>query len=359
MLAYTIRRLLLIVPTLLGILALNFAIVQAAPGGPIERMVAELQGDAVDATTRFGGAGTATATAIGSGPGRGAIGLDPAIIAELEREFGFDRPWPERFATMVGNYLTFDFGRSFFRDEAVIDLIARTLPVSITLGLWTTLLVYVVSLPLGIAKAVRAGTPFDAVTSLAVITAYAVPGFLFALLLVVLFAGGGVWQVFPLRGLVSDNWAELSWGARILDYLWHAALPVTALVLGGFAGLTLLTRNAFLEELGKPYVTTARAKGLSPRGVLWGHVFRNAMIVVVAGFPQAFIGVLFTGALVVEVIFSLDGLGLLGFEAAVNRDYPVLFASLYILTLLGLLANLAGDLLTVAVDPRIGFEARR
>jgi microcin C transport system permease protein len=289
---------------------------------------------------------------------RGARGIDPDLIRQLERQFGFDRPAPERFVTMMRNYLLFDFGSSFFRDRPVIELLVEKLPVSISLGLWTTLLVYLVSIPLGVAKAVRDGSTFDVWTSAVVIVGYAIPGFLFAILLVVLFAGGSFLSWFPLRGLVSDHWAELAWPARVLDYFWHIALPVTALVIGGFAGLTMLTKNSFLEEINKQYVVTARAKGLTRRRVLYGHVFRNAMLIVIAGFPSAFVGILFTGALLMEVIFSLDGLGLLGFEAAVNRDYPIMFGALYVYTLLGLLLNLVSDLTYVAVDPRIDFESR-
>ncbi|HYE48271.1 MAG TPA: microcin C ABC transporter permease YejB [Azospirillaceae bacterium] len=357
MLAYAVRRLLLLVPTLLLILAVNFLLVQLAPGGPIERLAAELEGEAVEATARIGGGGGGTAAAE-PGAYRGARGLDPEIIRELEREFGFDRPWPERFARMVAGYLAFDLGRSFFRDRPVTELVLQKLPVSVTLGLWSTLLVYAVSVPLGMAKAVRDGSAFDAWTSGLVVVGYAVPGFMVAVLLVVLFAGGSYLSWFPLRGLTSEGWEEMSLPGRVLDYLWHAALPVLSLVLGGFAGLTMLTKNSFLEELRKPYVTTARAKGLAPRRVLYGHVFRNAMLVVLASFPQALVGVLFTGALMVEVIFSLDGIGLLGFEAVVNRDYPVIFGTLYLLSLLGLLMNLAGDLVAAWSDPRIDFGAR-
>ncbi|HYC03932.1 MAG TPA: microcin C ABC transporter permease YejB [Azospirillaceae bacterium] len=356
MLAYAARRLLLLIPTLVLILAVNFLLVQLAPGGPIERLAAELEGEAVDATARVGGAGAS----VQADPGayRGARGLDPELIKELEREFGFDRPWPERFARMLGGYLTFDLGRSFFRDRPVAGLILEKLPVSLTLGLWSTLLIYAASIPLGIAKARRPGSGFDAVTSGLVVVGHAVPGFMVAVLLVVLFAGGSFLAWFPLRGLTGEDWAALSPLGKALDYLHHAALPVLSLVAGGFAGLTLLTRNGFLEELAKPYVVTARAKGLPEGRVLYGHVFRNAMLVVISSFPQALVGVLFTGALMVEVIFSLDGLGLLGFEAVVNRDYPVIFGTLYVLSLMGLLANLAGDLAAAWADPRIDFGAR-
>jgi microcin C transport system permease protein len=294
----------------------------------------------------------------GSSTYRGARGLDPELIRQLERQFGFDRPAHERFFRMLRSYVTFDFGASFFRDQRVIDLIVQKLPVSVSLGLWTILLIYLISIPLGVAKAIRDGSTFDVWTSAVVIVGYAIPGFLFAILLVVLFAGGSVFAWFPLRGLVSDHWALLPWPARILDYLWHIMLPVTALVVGGFASLTMLTKNSFLEEINKQYVVTARSKGLTRRRVLYGHVFRNAMLIVIAGFPSAFIGIFFTGALLIEVIFSLDGLGLLGFEAAINRDYPIMFGTLYIYTLVGLLLNLVSDLTYVAVDPRIDFATR-
>ena len=363
MTAYIFRRLLLIIPTLLGIMIINFAIVQAAPGGPVERLIAELTGTGVAATARITGEGGDTAAPARSGGEgeskyRGARGLDPELIAEIERMYGFDKPPHKRFLQMIKNYAVFDFGESFYRDRSVVGLVLEKMPVSISLGIWTTLLVYLISIPLGISKAVRDGSRFDVWTSGVVIVGYAIPGFLFAVLLVVLFAGGSFLDWFPLRGLVSENWEELSWPARILDYFWHITLPVLALVIGGFAGLTMLTKNSFLEEINKQYVLTARAKGASERRVLYGHVFRNAMLIVVAGFPSAFVGVLFTGSLLIEVIFSLDGLGLLGFEAAINRDYPVMFGTLYFFTLLGLLLNLVGDLMYVAIDPRIDFETR-
>lgn len=366
MLAYVLRRLLLMIPTLFGIMVLNFLIVQAAPGGPIERVVAQLQGNAVDATARFtgsaggdSGASQQPQTTGDSGSRyKGAQGVDPELIKELEKQFGFDKPLHERFFQMMGNYLTFNFGESYFRNERVVDLVLSKMPVSISLGLWTTLLVYLISIPLGIRKAVKDGSAFDVWSSGVIIAGYAIPSFLFAVLLIVLFAGGRYFEWFPLRGLVSDNWADLSWPQRILDYLWHVTLPVTAMVIGGFASLTMLTKNSFLDEISKQYVLTARAKGLTENRVLYGHVFRNAMLLVIAGFPAAFIGILFTGALLIEVIFSLDGLGLLGFEAAINRDYPVMFGTLYFFTLLGLVMNLIGDLMYVATDPRIDFEAR-
>ncbi|GLR80104.1 microcin C ABC transporter permease YejB [Azospirillum oryzae] len=368
MLAYIIRRLLLIIPTLFGIMVINFLIVQIAPGGPIEQMIARVQGTAVEATSRIGGSAGGDANTAqrqnqaGGDSGskyRGAQGLDPAFIKQLEKEFGFDKPLHERFIHMMSNYIRFDFGTSYFRDRRVVDLVIEKMPVSISLGIWTTLIVYLVSIPLGIAKAVRDGQPFDVWTSGVVIVGYAIPSFLFAVLLIVLFAGGRYFDWFPLRGLVSDNWSDLPWYKQVLDYFWHMALPVISMVIGGFAGLTMLTKNSFLEEIGKQYVITARAKGLTENRVLYGHVFRNAMLIVIAGFPGAFIGILFTGAMLIEVIFSLDGLGLLGFEAAINRDYPVMFGTLYFFTLLGLIMNLVGDITYVMVDPRIDFESRR
>ena len=289
---------------------------------------------------------------------RGARGLDPEIIKEIERTFGFDKPLHERFFMMLRNYLVFDFGESYFKDRKVIDLVLEKMPVSISLGIWTTLLVYLISIPLGIRKAVRDGSRFDVWTSGLVIVGNAIPGFLFAILLVVLFAGGSFWQVFPIRGLVSQGWEQLTWWELAVDYLWHMVLPVGAMVIGGFAALTMLTKNSFLEEINKQYVVTAKAKGLSERRVLYGHVFRNAMLIVIAGFPSAFIGILFTGSLIIEIIFSLDGLGLLGFEAAIGRDYPVMFATLYFFTLLGLLMGILGDIMYVVIDRRIDFESR-
>jgi microcin C transport system permease protein len=367
MFAYIIRRILLMIPTLFGIMVLNFIIVQAAPGGPIEQIVARLQGNAVEATARVSGGGSdiaapsqAAQQATSSAPSRyrGAEGVDPELIHELEKQFGFDQPLHVRFFKMIGNYLRFDFGKSYFRDEKVTDLILSKMPVSISLGLWTTFIVYLVSIPLGIKKAVKDGSRFDIWSSAAIIAGYAIPSFLFAVLLIVVFAGGRYLSWFPLRGLTSDNWSDLSWGQKIVDYLWHIALPVASLVIGGFASLTMLTKNSFLDEINKQYVLTARAKGLSENKVLYGHIFRNAMLLVVAGFPSAFIGILFTSSLLTEVIFSLDGMGLLGFEAAINRDYPIMFGTLYIFTLLGLVLNLIGDLMYVAVDPRIDFESR-
>lgn len=367
MFAYIIRRLILIVPTLLGIMIINFLVVQAAPGGPVEQMIARIKGTATEATARVSGAGQEDqagterpqgAAADAASKYRGARGLDPELIKEIERQFGFDKPAHERLFKMIRNYVVFDFGESFFRDRGVLELVIEKMPVSISLGLWTTFLVYLISIPLGIAKAVRHGSRFDVWTSSAVVMGNAVPSFLFAILLIVLFAGGRYFDWFPLRGLVSENWVELSWPARITDYFWHITLPILSMVIGGFAGLTMLTKNSFLEEINKQYVVTARSKGLTEHRVLYGHVFRNAMLIVIAGFPSAFVGALFTGSLLTEIIFSLDGLGLLGFEAAVSRDYPVMFGTLYFFTLLGLLLNLIGDLTYHAVDPRITFESQ-
>ncbi|HVL74173.1 MAG TPA: microcin C ABC transporter permease YejB [Beijerinckiaceae bacterium] len=368
MLSYIARRLLLMIPTLFGIMLISFTIVQFAPGGPVERVLAQLQGADAGATARITGAGgdfagQAMQPGLGGGEAttsryRGAQGLDPQFIKQLEAQFGFDRPAHERFVKMLGDYLRFDFGRSYFRDVSVLQLIKEKLPVSITLGLWMTLISYAISIPLGIRKAVRDGSTFDVWTSGVVIVGYAIPGFLFAILLIVLFAGGSFWQIFPLRGLTSENWHELTLGGKILDYLWHITLPITAMALGAFATTTLLTKNSFLDEIRKHYVVTARMKGLAERQVLYGHVFRNAMLIVVAGFPGAFISAFFAGSLLIETIFSLDGLGLLSFEAIVNRDYPVVFANLYIFSLLGLVVGLISDLTYTWIDPRIDFETR-
>ncbi len=359
MAAYLLRRLLLVIPTLFGIIAINFFVVQFAPGGPVEQMISELKGRGGDVTGRMSGSGGAESMPSGDSSYRGARGLDPHVVADIRKMFGFDKPAPERFVLMLRDYLSFDFGRSFFRDEPVLHLIREKMPVSVSLGLWSTLLVYFVSIPLGIAKAVRDGSRFDVASSAAVLIGYAVPGFLFAILLVVLFAGGSFVQWFPLRGLHSAGAENWSIPARILDYLWHMVLPTVALVVGGFAGLTVLTKNCFLEEIRKQYVVTARAKGATEQRILYRHVFRNAMLLIVAGFPSAFIGILFSSALLVEIIFSLDGLGLLGFESAIRRDYPVMFGTLYMFTLLGLLMQIVGDMLYTVVDPRIDFEARQ
>ena len=370
MFAYFIRRLLLIIPTLFAIMVVNFTIVQFAPGGPVEQIIAQLQGTAVGATARFAGSagGEVGGAQGGQGPAaqatdatsryRGAEGLDPEFIADLERQFGFDKPLHERFFLMMGNYLRFDFGESYYRDETVLALILDKMPVSISLGIWTFLLSYLVSIPLGIRKAVTDGSRFDVATSFAVIVGFAIPGFLFAVLLIVLFAGGTYWKVFPLRGLVSENWSELSMIDQVLDYFWHITLPVLAMAIGAFASLTQLTKNSFLDQINQQYVQTARAKGLTERRVLYGHVFRNAMLIVVSGFPSAFVAMLFTGSVLIEVIFSLDGLGLLGFEAVINRDYPVMFGTLYSFTLLGLLMGIMRDVTYVFIDPRIDFESR-
>ncbi len=354
---YILRRLMLMLPTLFGVMLVSFTIVQFAPGGPVERVMAQLQGLDGGADARLGGSG-ADMGSPDPGNYRGGQGLDPELVAELEARFGFDKPPVERFFTMMWDYLRFDFGDSYFRDVSVLALIGEKLPVSISLGLWTTLIIYLVSIPLGIAKAVRAGQPFDVWTSAAIVIAYAIPGFLFAVLLIVLFAGGTYFDLFPLRGLASDNWEDLSWPARIADYLWHLALPLLSLVISGFATITLLTKNSFLDEITKQYVVTARAKGLAENRVLYGHVFRNAMLIVISGFPGAFLSVFFTGALLIETIFSLDGLGLLAFESIVNRDYAVVFATLYIFSLLGMLVTLLSDLTYMWVDPRIDFEGR-
>ncbi|MDI2142576.1 MULTISPECIES: microcin C ABC transporter permease YejB [unclassified Pseudomonas] len=349
---YSLRRLLLIVPTLLAILLVNFVIVQAAPGGPVEQAIARLQGIGVG-----GAVGASHVETIG-GESRASRGLDPKLVADIERQYGFDKPASERLWLMLKSYAQLDFGKSFFRGATVTELIWRKLPVTLSLGLWATLITYLVSIPLGIRKAVHNGSAFDVWSSAAIIIGYAMPGFLFALLLIVVFAGGTALDWFPVRGLVSDNFAELTLWGKVADYFWHLVLPVSALVIGGFATLTILTKNSFLNEISRLYVVTARAKGLSERQVLYGHVFRNAMLLVVAGLPQALVTVFFGGSLLIEVIFSLDGLGRLSYEAAVSRDYPVVFGSLFIFTLFGLLIKLLGDLCYTLVDPRIDFTAR-
>ncbi len=368
MIAYIVRRLLLIVPTLFAIMVINFVIIQVAPGGPVEQIIGKLTGQGTDITERvtrsggdIGGGGAPAGGAANEGPRskyRGAQGLDPQFVADLERQFGFDKPIYERFLLMMRNYVMFDFGDSFFKGGSVVELVVSKMGVSISLGLWTTLIVYLISIPLGIAKAVRDGTSFDIWTSAVIIAGYAIPSFLFAVLLLVVFAGGTYFDWFPLRGLVSDNWDSLSWPDRITDYFWHLTLPIVAMVVGAFAGLTMLTKNSFLDQINLQYVTTARAKGLAERQVLYGHVFRNAMLIVIAGFPSAFVGILFTSTLLIEIVFSLDGLGLLGFEATFSRDYPLMFGTLYFFSLLGLLMNLVGDLMYMLVDPRIDFEKR-
>ncbi|MDR3524936.1 MAG: microcin C ABC transporter permease YejB [Acetobacteraceae bacterium] len=355
MLNYLLRRLLLVVPTLFGILAINFAVIQFAPGGPVEQMIAEMKGHG-DTMARLNGSGSESSN--GGGDYRGARGLDPHVVADIKKMFGFDKPPLERFEEMVSGYVRFDFGRSFFRDQTVLQLIAQKMPVSISIGLWSTLLIYFVSIPLGILKAVRDGSRFDVASSAVILIGYAIPGFLFAIMLVVVFAGGSFLSWFPLRGLTSSGAETWSWPARIADYAWHMVLPTLALVVGGFASLTMLTKNCFLEEIRKHYVTTARAKGASEARVLYGHVFRNAMLLIVAGFPAALIGILFSSSLLVEIVFSLDGLGLLGFESAIQRDYPVMFGTLYMFTLLGLVLQIIGDFMYTLVDPRIDFGTR-
>jgi len=364
MIAYIIRRLIFVVPTLLGIITLNFVIIQSAPGGPVEQMIARLQGEEIRATDRFLGSeggeasGSPDSADRPTSKYRGARGLDPQLIKKIEKLYGFDQPAYVRFFTMIRKYLVFDLGESLFRGRSVIGLIVSKLPVSVSLGVWSTLIIYLISIPMGIHKAVKHGSMFDVWSSTAIIVGYAIPGFLFAVLLIVVFCGGVYLNWFPLRGLVSDNFTSLSWVGKILDYFWHLTLPVAAMVIGGFATLTMLTKNAFLDEIGKQYVVTARAKGLTETRVLYGHVFRNAMLIIIAGFPAAFISMFFAGALLIETIFSLDGLGLLGFESALNRDYPVMFGTLYIFTLIGLLLKIVSDITYTVVDPRIDFETR-
>jgi microcin C transport system permease protein len=363
LLAYILRRLLLMIPTILGIMLVSFAIVQFVPGGPVERAIAQLQGGDLSSSANFGGGGGQ----IGSGAGqsgvdlasryRGSQGLDPKFIKELEAQYGFDKPVAERFLILVRDYATFNLGKSYYRDVPVIKLIGEKLPGSISLGIWMTLISYAISIPLGVRKAVKDGSRFDTATSALVIVGYAIPSFLFAVLLLVLFCGS-FWQIFPLRGLTSDNFADLDWPHKILDYLWHITLPVLALTLGSFATSTLLTKNSFLDEIKKAYVQTARMKGLSERRVLYGHVFRNAMLIVIAGFPGAFLGAFFTGSLLIEQVFSLDGLGYLSYDSLIQRDYPVVLGNLYIFALLGLVINLISDLTYTLVDPRIDFETR-
>lgn len=355
---YILRRLALIIPTLLGIMLLNFVIVQAAPGGPVEQLIAEMQGLGGGALARASGGGSAGEVSSAPTDSRGARGIPDDLLKDIEVMYGFDKPAHERFVKMLGDYATFNFGDSFFREKSVIELIADKMPVSISLGLWSTLIIYFISIPLGIRKAVNDGSRFDVWTSSAIVIGYAIPGFLFAILLIVLFAGGSYLDWFPLRGLTSANFDQLPWYGKVADYFWHLALPVTANVIGGFATLTLLTKNSFLDEINKHYVATARAKGLDERQVLYGHVFRNAMLIVIASMPGVLVSLFFTGSLLIEVIFSLDGLGLLGFEAALNRDYPVIFGTLYIFTLMGLILKLVSDITYVLVDPRIDFESR-
>ena len=357
--AYILRRILLVIPTLFGIMVINFALTQFVPGGPIEQIIAQMEGRG-DVFQTIAGGGDAGGTEAVGGDDRylGARGLPPAFIAELERQFGFDKPPVERFLDMMWNYVRFDFGESYFRSISVVDLVIEKMTVSISLGLWSTLLAYIISIPLGIRKAVKDGSHFDAWTSGVIIVGYAIPGFLFAILLLVLFAGGSFYQWFPLRGLTSDNWESLSPLGKAADYFWHITLPVVASTISSFATLTLLTKNSFLDEIRKHYVMTAKAKGVSEARVLYGHVFRNAMLIVVAGFPGLFLAVFFSGSLIIETIFSLDGLGRLGFEAAVARDYPVIFGTLFFFGLVGLVIGIVSDLVYVWIDPRIDFASR-
>ena len=364
--AYLVRRVLLIFPTLFGIMLINFAVIQIVPGGPVEQMIAQMTGTAVESTARFSGGGEgelnssfdASSFDDGDSKYRGAQGLDPDIIKEIEVMYGMDKPAHERFFKMLKSYIFFDFGESFFRDQKVTSLVLDKMPVSISLGLWTTLLVYLISIPLGIRKAIKDGSRFDIISSSIVTIGYAIPNFLFAVILIVFFAGCRFYDIFPLRGLVSENFEELTLLAQIKDYFWHLTLPLLAMIVSGFAGLTFLTKNSFIDQINQQYVMTARAKGLSERKVLYGHVFRNAMLIVIAGFPSAFIGILFSSSLFIEVIFSLDGLGLLGYEAALTRDYPVIFATLYFFSLLGLIMGIIGDFMYSLIDPRIDFESR-
>ncbi|MBI1219803.1 MAG: microcin C ABC transporter permease YejB [Rhodobacteraceae bacterium] len=359
--AYILRRILLMIPTLIGIMVINFTLTQFVPGGPVEQIIARLQGqgDAFQNIAGGGDAGGAGANPMAMNDKYlGARGLPPEFIASLNKQFGFDKPPLQRFADMMWNYLHFDFGQSYFRSISVVKLVEEKLPVSISIGLWTTLIAYMVSIPMGIRKAVKDGSAFDTWTSGAIIVGYAIPGFLFAILLLVLFAGGSYWRIFPLRGLTSDNWSQLSMIGKVLDYFWHITLPVIASTISGFATLTLLTKNSFLDEIKKQYVMTARAKGLTERRVLYGHVFRNAMLIVIASFPSVFVSVFFGGSLIIETIFSLDGIGRLGYEAAVARDYPVIFGTLFVFSVIGLVMGLASDLMYVWVDPRIDFETR-
>ncbi len=363
MTAYIIRRLLLVVPTLIGIMTVNFVIIQIAPGGPVEQMIAKLQGEAVSATERLSGGGEdvkgqKNAISETTSKYRGAQGLAPELVAEIELMYGFDKPIHVRFFKMMRDYATFNFGDSFFRDQKVVDLVLEKMPVSISLGIWSTLVIYLVSIPLGIRKALKHGSRFDVWSSTIVILGNAIPTFLFAILLIVLFSGGSYFSWFPLRGLLSDNISTLPWWQQVLDYFWHLVLPITAILIGSFASLTMLTKNSFLDEINKQYVITARAKGITERRVLYRHVFRNAMLIIIAGFPAAFIGMFFTGSLLIEIIFSLDGLGLLGFESTIQRDYPVMFGTLFIFTLLGLIVGIISDLMYTVIDPRIDFETR-
>ena len=366
--AYILKRFLLMIPTLLGVMLMTFAVIQFVPGGPIEQVIAKMQGTGTDSTSRITGdtgneAGGNQQTQTGSGVEstikyRGSQGLDPEFIRSLEKQFGFDKPVHERFLLMMTNYLTFNFGESYFRDRSVVSLMIEKMPVSISLGLWLTLVQYLVSIPLGIRKAVHDGSNFDIWTSGVIIVGYAIPSFIFAIMLIVVFAGGSYFTWFPLRGITSDDFEHLGFLGKIADYAWHMTLPLLAMGIGAFATMTLLTKNFFLDEIRKQYVVTARAKGLSERQVLYGHVFRNAMLLVISGFPGAFLSAFFTGALLIETVFSLDGLGFLFYKAALDRDYPIIFANLYIFTLVGLLVGLISDLMYTWIDPRIDFERR-
>jgi len=361
--AYLLRRLLLIVPTLWAIITINFFIVQIAPGGPVDQAIANIEFGQTTGMPGAAGEGSAHGrSALNASPGegeyRGSRGLDPEVIAEITRRYGFDKPLHERYFTILWNYVRFDFGDSLFRSSSVIQLIKESLPVSVTLGLWSTLIIYLVSIPLGIKKAVRNGSAFDIWSSTLIIIGYAIPSFLFGIILIVVFAGGSYFDWFPLRGLVSPQFDTLPWYGKVTDYLWHICLPVLATVIGGFATLTMLTKNSFMDEIRKQYVVTARAKGLDEKKILYRHVFRNAMLLVIAGFPATFISMFFTGSLLIEVMFSLNGLGLLGYDATIQRDYPVMFGTLYIFTLIGLLLNILSDITYTLVDPRIDFEGR-
>ncbi|MCP4322979.1 MAG: microcin C ABC transporter permease YejB [Alteromonadales bacterium] len=357
--SYIFRRLLLIIPTLLGIMTINFFIVQIAPGGPVEQAIAQFQGiDGGNSSRIASGTNSEIKSSGSENKYRGAQGVDPEYIAALEKLYGFDKPIIERYFSMLWRYVKFDFGDSFYRNEKVINLILEKMPVSISLGLWTTLLAYLISIPLGIKKATTHGSRFDIWSSTIVTVAYAIPAFILAIMLIVLFAGGSYYDWFPLRGLVSDNFDEFTLWQQIKDYFWHLALPISASVLASFATLTMLTKNSFLDEIHKQYVITARAKGCSQNRILYGHIFRNAMLLILAGLPAALIGIFFTGSMLIEVIFSLDGLGLLGFESVINRDYPIIFASLYIFTLVGLVLKLISDITYTLIDPRITFEGR-
>lgn len=362
MAAYLFRRLLLVIPTLWAIITINFFIIQVAPGGPVEQAIAQMEGLEAGLLNRITGGGNAAETAVieeASNTGyKGSRGLDPEVVEEIKKQFGFDKPIHVRYFEMLKNYVTFNFGESLFKGGNVIDLIVERLPVSISLGLWSTLIIYLISIPLGIMKAIHHGTRFDVWSSAVVIIGYAIPGFLFAIILIILFASGNYFSWFPLRGLVSSNFDQLPWYEQIIDYFWHLALPIFAMVIGGFATLSMLTKNSFLDEINKQYVVTARAKGLDEGSILYKHVFRNAMLIIIAGFPAAFISIFFTGSMLIEVMFSLEGIGLLGFESTIQRDYPVVFSSLYIMTLLGLLLSIVSDLTYMWVDPRIDFEAR-